>query len=157
MTATELLIALIDDMFFSMIAAIGFAMLFNVPTKTLKFCAMGGAIAHGSRFLMMHYGVPIEWGSFFAATLIGIIGVFWSKRYLAHPKVFTMASVIPMFPGVFAYKAMIALVQINHLGVTLPLLSDLIENFLKAMFIVGGLGLGLAVPGLLFYRLRPIV
>ncbi|EOG7790132.1 threonine/serine exporter family protein, partial [Vibrio fluvialis] len=101
--------------------------------------------------------VPIEWATFFAATIVGMIGVQWSHKFLAHPKVFTVAALIPMVPGVFAYKAMIAMVEINHLGFTPELLETLLENFLKAMFIIAGLAVGLAVPGLLFYRRKPIV
>lgn len=56
-----LFIALLNDMFFAMIPAVGFALVFNVPVKALKYCAIGGAIGHGSRFLLLHFGVPLEW------------------------------------------------------------------------------------------------
>lgn len=153
----QLLLGLINDMFFAAIPAVGFALVFNVPVPALKYCALGGAIGHGSRFVMMHFGIPIEWATFFAATLVGMIGVHWSHKFLAHPKVFTVAALIPMVPGVFAYRAMIAMVEINHLGFNPELLETLLENFLKAMFIIAGLAVGLAVPGLLFYRRKPIV
>ncbi len=157
MSVFELILGLLNDMFFAAIPAVGFAMVFNVPQKALKYCAVGGAIGHGSRYLMMYFGLPIEWATFFAATLVGLIGVHWSHRFLAHPKVFTVAALIPMVPGVFAYKAMIAMVEINHLGYSPELIATCMENFLKAMFIIAGLAVGLAVPGLLFYRRRPIV
>ncbi|AUW03157.1 hypothetical protein D0784_01665 [Vibrio campbellii] len=157
MSVFDLALGLLNDMFFAAIPAVGFAMVFNVPQKALKYCAIGGAIGHGSRYLMMHFGLPIEWATFFAATLVGLIGVHWSHRFLAHPKVFTVAALIPMVPGVFAYKAMIAMVEINHLGYSPELIATCMENFLKAMFIIAGLAVGLAVPGLLFYRRRPIV
>ncbi len=157
MTVFELALGLLNDMFFAAIPAVGFAMVFNVPQRALVYCAVGGAIGHGSRYLMMHFGLPIEWATFFAATLVGMIGVHWSHRFLAHPKVFTVAALIPMVPGVFAYKAMIAMVEINHLGYSPELIATCMENFLKAMFIIAGLAVGLAVPGLLFYRRRPIV
>ncbi|EPE5850489.1 threonine/serine exporter family protein [Vibrio vulnificus] len=153
----ELLIGLLNDMFFAAIPAVGFALVFNVPPRALIYCALGGAIGHGSRYLMMKFGIPIEWATFFAATLVGMIGVYWSRRLLAHPKVFTVAALIPMVPGVFTFKAMIAMVEINHLGYTPELVVVCMENFLKAMFIIAGLAVGLAVPGLLFYRRRPIV
>lgn len=157
MSIVDLLVGLLNDMFFAAIPAVGFALVFNVPHKALIYCAVGGAIGHGSRYLMMQFGIPIEWATFFAATLVGMIGVYWSRRFLAHPKVFTVAALIPMVPGVFAYKAMIAMVEINHLGYSPELLETCMENFLKAMFIIAGLAIGLAVPGLLFYRRRPIV
>ena len=52
---------------------------------------------------------------------------------------------------------MIAMVEINRAGYSPELVAMLMENFLKSMFIIAGLAVGLAVPGLLFYRRRPIV
>lgn len=153
----EWVICLINDMFFAAIPAVGFALVFNVPAKALAYCAMGGAFGHGSRFVLMAFGMPVEWATLFAATMVGMIAVHWSHRFLAPPKVFTVAAVIPMIPGVYAFKAMIALVEINHLGYTPELAGIIAENFLKAMFIIVGLALGLAIPGMLFYRRRPVV
>jgi uncharacterized membrane protein YjjB (DUF3815 family) len=157
MSFFDLILGLANDMFFAWVPAVGFALVFNVPAHVLKYCALGGAIGHGTRYLLMYYGMPIEWATFFAATTVGMIGVQWSHKVLAHPKVFTVAALIPMVPGVYTYKAMIAMVEINHLGFTPELFSVLMENFLKAMFIIAGLAVGLAVPGLLFYRRKPII
>ncbi|GAL06957.1 putative inner membrane protein [Photobacterium aphoticum] len=77
----------------------GFALVFNVPPKALKYCAIGGALGHGCRFALMHWGVSIEWATLGAATLVGMIGVHWSHRFLAHPKVFTVAAMIPWCRG----------------------------------------------------------
>lgn len=157
MISMSFLLALLNDMFFALIPAVGFALVFNVPPKALKYCAIGGALGHGSRFVLMHWGLSIEWATLCAATLVGMIGVHWSHRFLAHPKVFTVAAMIPMVPGVFAFKAMIALVEINHRGFTPELWALLMENVIKAVFIVAALAIGLAMPGLLFYRRRPVV
>ncbi len=153
----DFLIALLTDMSLAAIPAVGFALVFNVPVRALKYCALGGAIGHGIRFVLMTYNIPIEWATFFAATIVSMVGVHWSHRFLAHPKVFTVAAMIPMVPGVYAFKAMIALVEINQNGYDVQLFSILIDNFLQAMFIIAGLAIGLAMPGLLFYRRRSIV
>jgi len=60
------------------------------------------------------------------AAVRGFIGVHLSHRYLAHPKVFTVAAIIPMIPGVQAYKAMIAIVQIHHYGFSDALFEQMI-------------------------------
>ncbi|WP_447873877.1 threonine/serine exporter [Serratia fonticola] len=151
----SLLWALLQDMLLAAVPALGFAMVFNVPVRALRYCAFLGALGHGSRMLLMHFGMNIEWGSFLAAILIGIIGIYWSRWLLAHPKVFTVAAVIPMFPGISAYTAMISVVEISHLGYSEALMSVMISNFLKACFIVGALSIGLSVPGLWLYRKRP--
>ncbi len=77
--------------------------------------------------------------------------------FLAHPKVFTVAAIIPMIPGVYAYKAMIAIVQINHYSYSEALLAQALEYFIKTGFILAALVFGLALPGQLFYRRKPVV
>jgi len=140
----SLMWALIQDMLLAAVPALGFAMVFNVPPRALRYCALLGALGHGSRMLMMYVGCNIEWASLLAAIL-------------AHPKVFTVAAVIPMFPGISAYTAMISVVEISHLGYSEVLMASVITNFLKASFIVGALSIGLSLPGLWLYRKRPSV
>lgn len=149
--------ALAQDMVLAAIPAVGFAMVFNVPLRALRWCALLGAIGHGSRFAMMHWGFNIEWSTFVASMLVGCIGIRWSRWYLAHPKVFTVAAVIPMFPGISAYTAMISAVKISHVGYSEALMILLLTNFLKACSIVGALSIGLSLPGLWIYRRRPRV
>lgn len=151
------LFALFEDMVLAAIPAVGFAMVFNVPIRALKYCALLGAIGHGSRMTMMTLGLNIEWASFIAAILVGSLGIKCSRSWLAHPKVFTVAAVIPMFPGISAYIAMISVVKISHFGYTAELFETLVTNFLKASFIVGALSIGLSLPGLWLYRKRPSV
>ncbi|CAI1044950.1 Uncharacterised protein [Serratia grimesii] len=151
----SLLWALLQDMLLAAVPALGFAMVFNVPVRALRYCALLGAVGHGSRMLMMHAGMNIEWATFLASILIGMIGIYWSRWLLAHPKVFTVAAVIPMFPGISAYTAMISVVEISHLGYSEALMATLMSNFLKACFIVGALSIGLSLPGLWLYRKRP--
>ncbi|WP_416468293.1 threonine/serine exporter family protein, partial [Salmonella enterica] len=49
----DFLLALMQDMILSAIPAVGFAMVFNVPHRALPWCALLGALGHGSRMLMM--------------------------------------------------------------------------------------------------------
>ncbi|MCL2894146.1 MULTISPECIES: threonine/serine exporter [Brenneria] len=148
---------LLLDMALAAVPALGFAMVFNVPVRALRYCAALGALGHGVRFIAMHFGLNIEWASFLAAITIGILGIRWSRWLLAHPKVFTVAAVIPMFPGISAYTAMISVVELSHLGYSEELMSVMITNFLKASFIVGALSIGLSLPGIWLYRKRPSV
>ncbi|ROS04911.1 uncharacterized membrane protein YjjB (DUF3815 family) [Sinobacterium caligoides] len=151
------LLGLVNDMFFAMIPAVGFALVFNVPPKALKYCAVGGAIGHGMRFVMMQLGWPIDWASFVGALVVGFIGVHWARNLGVPPKVFTVASMIPMVPGVYVFKAMVTMVEINRQGYSEALFSALVDNGLTAIFVVFALAIGLAMPGLLLYRKRAIV
>ena len=69
------------DMMLAAIPAVGFAMVFNVPQRALRWCALLGAIGHGSRMVMMTAGFNIEWATFMAALLVGSIGIQWSHWY----------------------------------------------------------------------------
>ncbi|QEH48656.1 threonine/serine exporter family protein [Aggregatibacter actinomycetemcomitans] len=151
------LFLLLDNMFFAAIPAVGFALVFNVPPKALKYCALLGALGHVTRTILIQCNIPIVFATLVGAALIGFIGVHLSHRYLAHPKVFTVAAIIPMSPGVQAYKAMIAIVQIHHYGFSDALFEQMIASFISTTFILGALVFGLALPGLLFYREKTVV
>ncbi|AJQ92125.1 hypothetical protein YC6258_00069 [Gynuella sunshinyii YC6258] len=154
----DILIALANDMFFAAIPAIGFAMVFNVPPKYLAYCALGGALGHGLRMLLLTQGgMQVEWATFTAASSVGLVGVYWSQKLNVPPKVFTVAAMIPMVPGVYVYKAMIAIVEINHRGFSLEIWKIFAENFIKGTSIIAALAIGLAMPSLLFYRRKPLI
>jgi uncharacterized membrane protein YjjB (DUF3815 family) len=156
--AVNTLLFILQDMGLAAVPAVGFAMVFNVPTGALLYCALGGALGHGLR-LTLHKtaGMPIEWATLIAAFAVSLLGIHWARRWRAHPKVFTVAAVIPMIPGVYAFTALLAVIEIDRRGFTEELLNTAITNGLKAFFIVSALAVGLALPGLLFYRRRPVV
>lgn len=153
----NILLLLLQDMFIAAIPAVGFAILFNVPPRALVYCATLGALGHGSRTLFVSMHIPLLGATFFGAAMIGFIGVWLGRRIHSHPKVFTVAAIIPMIPGVYAYRSMIALLEIQQNGFTDMLFMRLVENLTQTIFLLGALVCGLALPGLLFYRDRPIV
>jgi uncharacterized membrane protein YjjB (DUF3815 family) len=154
---------LLQDALVAAIPAVGFAMIFNVPKGALKYCAMAGALGHGLRFglhKMSFFGygpMPLEWATLLAAFTVSWVGIYWAQKWRAHPKVFTVAAVIPMIPGVFSFTALLAVVEIDRSGYTPELFAKMMENGLRAFFIVSALAVGLALPGLLFYRRKPVV
>ena len=148
---------IIQDMLIAAVPAVGFALLFHVPRQALRYCAFLGAIGHGSRTAMEMAGLTTVFATFFASALIGFIGVWLGRRYRAHPKVFTVSAIIPMIPGVYAYRAMISLFVIQKYGFSDVRLAVLVDNFVQAGFLLSAMVFGLALPGLLFYRNKPVV
>lgn len=146
-----------QDVLLAAVPAVGFGLLFNVPTAVLANCALLGGAGHGLRFLLVRSGVPMELATLLAASAISFVGVLRAQRLRAHPKVFTVAAVIPMIPGVPLFTALITIQQIYERGANQELLTQAINSGLRAFFIVGALALGLAMPGLIFYRRRPVV
>ncbi len=151
-----LILLLLEDALFSAIPALGFALVFNVPRNMLVYCAVGGAFTHSFRTLLMYYGIPIEWATLYASTAMGFVGLYWSRRFLIPRPVFSVAAIIPMTPGSYAFTTVIALMELNR-GVEPELLYTAIENGLKTLFILAALSFGLAIPSVLIYRGRPIV
>ena len=92
----ETLILLATDGFWSALAAMGFALLFNVPRRSLIYCMIGGAIGHALRTgLMVQFGIGIELATLVGATAVG----FWAKwcaEHLEMPSmIFAISAVIP--------------------------------------------------------------
>ena len=147
----------LQNMLFAAVPAVGFGLVFNVPRGALWYCAAGGAIGRGLRFLLITGGVPIVPATFLAASAVSLLGVYIAQRMRAHPKVFTVAAMIPMIPGVSFFTALLAVAEIQRRGLTQELLNSAISSGLNAICIVAALAVGLAVPGLLFYRRKPVV
>ena len=154
----NLFLGLLENMVLAAIPAVGFGLVFNVPRHALLYCALGGALGRGGRFLLMStLDMPLAWVTLLAAATVSLIGVYVAQRMRAHPKVFTVAAMIPMIPGVPIFKALIAVAQMQEKGTTDELLATALQSGLTAGFVVAALAIGLAVPGLLFYRRRPVV
>lgn len=138
--------------FWAGIAAIGFAILFNVPRRTLFpiWCigAMGGLI----KFTAMNFEMGVVFASFLGAVAVGIAAIQLAHLRNSPPLVFSIPSVIPMVPGVFAYKfmlGMIALTSIENTDAYMQTLIETVNNGAKMMFVLISLGTGVAIPMLL--------
>ncbi len=154
----NLFLGLLENMVLAAIPAVGFGLVFNVPRHALLYCALGGALGRGGRFLLMStLDMPLAWATLLAAATVSLIGVYVAQRMRAHPKVFTVAAMIPMIPGVPIFKALIAVATMQEKGATDELMATALQSGLTAAFVVAALAIGLAVPGLLFYRRRPVV
>lgn len=134
------------------IAGVGFAILFNVPQRTLFpigiLSALGGLVKFGT----MHFGVDIVLASFLAAIIIGVTSIKVAYSKDSPPLVFYIPSVIPMVPGFFIYKMMLgimSLTTVNDTDVYLQNLIATVNNGTKAIFILISLGIGVAVPMLI--------
>ena len=130
----------------------GFAILFNVPQRTLFpigiLSALGGLVKFGT----MHFGVDIVLASFLAAIIIGVTSIKVAYSKDSPPLVFYIPSVIPMVPGFFIYKMMLgimSLTTVNDKDVYLQNLIATVNNGTKAIFILISLGIGVAVPMLI--------
>lgn len=147
------------DAFWSAVAATGFALLFNVPRRALFGCAVSGATGHAIRTLMMTaFGLPIEVATLFGATAVGFLGVRLARYYLAPSLVFSVTGAIPLVPGLFAYSAMLGVIElVANEQASMVVLLDTVQNAIRTGMILGAIALGIIMPKLLFKRMKPVV
>ncbi|AZL54594.1 threonine/serine exporter family protein [Aliarcobacter skirrowii] len=154
----ELLIQLCVQAVFAAIASLGFAMVFNVPKHTLKYCAFGGAITYNFRTIFLELDFGIELATFLASAIIGVVALYWSRKYKVPRPVYTVASIIPVLPGTYAFNAMVTLISINRFGAKPELVELFIHDGLKSISILFAITFGLVLPSLYFLRLnRPVI
>jgi uncharacterized membrane protein YjjB (DUF3815 family) len=132
-------------------AALGFAVLFNVPPRTLVIIWILAALGGLTKLFMVHCGISVVLSSLGGSSLIGILSIQAAHNKHAPPLVFSIPAVIPMVPGVFAYKMMLGMIKLSSdSGVdSAHILTDTVSNGLKAMFILMCLAVGVAIPMLI--------
>jgi uncharacterized membrane protein YjjB (DUF3815 family) len=143
-------ILLIEKGFWAGFAALGFAVLFNVPQRTLIIIWAMGAIGGLTKFLLLGLGANIVLSSLAGASLIGVLSVYAAHNKQAPPLVFSIPSVIPMVPGAFAYRMMLGCMELTGTPTDsqsyLKTLAETTNNGLKAVFILIALSAGVAIP-----------
>jgi uncharacterized membrane protein YjjB (DUF3815 family) len=147
---------LIKDAFWSGVASLAFAVMFNVPVRTLGACALGGAVGYLIRTILMEGGIGIEGATLAGATVVGFMGEMFARRWSAPASVFTVPAVIPMLPGTFAYNTMIGVLRIAPHGEATPisLIISTAVNGSKTVLILSAIAIGIAAPALLIYQRR---
>lgn len=138
------------------VVAIGFAILFNVPERTLfpiYILAMLGGL---TKFLLMKFGIGVVISSLAGSTIIGFLIIPAAHIRHSPPTILAIPAVIPMVPGAFAYKMILGLVQLtgptDNVLAYHQILADTVNNGLKAMFILISLALGVVLPMLLIRK-----
>ncbi len=147
-----ILLEILIKSFWAGIAAIGFAILFNVPRRTLLSIWSLGAIGGLIKFTAMNFNVGIVFASFMGTVCIAVIAIRMAHLRNSPPLVFSIPSVIPMVPGAFAYKfmlGMIALTSMENTDAYIQTLIETVNNGAKMMFVLIALGTGVAIPMLL--------
>lgn len=165
MTPLDLLITFLTDLAWSGVAALGFAILFNVPRRLLLPCFVCGAVGHGLRTLLTSQGVTIEFATLAGAFAIGILGSYFSVRLKIPASVFAITGAIPLVPGVFAYQTIVGLLNATAAasgattaagGATTEILVTAGISGVKTAIILAAIAFGTAAPILFFQRSHPV-
>ncbi|WP_207495941.1 threonine/serine exporter family protein [Aridibaculum aurantiacum] len=134
------------------IAATGFAILFNVPKRTLPTIFFIAAFAGLIKMMMIQHGYNLVVATFSASLFIGFVCIPIAHLQHAPPLVFSIPSVIPLVPGVLAFRMMVGIIQLSgdmEAASYAAILSTTVSNGLKVMFVLLSLAAGVALPMLL--------
>lgn len=104
----EILIQLIKDALLAAIAAIGFGVISRIPTRAYVWCGVIAAIGHSLRYLLMQgpwCHIHILAATAIAAFVIGTLSVFASPLAKTPAEAYLFPSLLPMIPGIYAYKS----------------------------------------------------
>ena len=150
--ASEFLLILEKGLWFGF-AALGFAVLFNVPQRALLIIWLMGAAGGITKLLLMYFNLDIVSATFAGATLVGLLSVSGAHNKHAPPLVFSIPAVIPMVPGSFAYRMMLGLIKLSGTATAnetySQTLGETASNGLKTLFILMALAVGVAIPMLI--------
>lgn len=113
----DIALQLLQDALFAALAAIGFAAISNPPRRAYVYTALIAAAGHSLRFALMHWaGMHIVIASFCAALLIGLLAVLVSPHAKIPAETSLYPALLPMIPGIYAYKTFAALVMCVYYG-----------------------------------------
>ncbi len=141
---------LLEPAVMAAVTAVAFAFLFSVPARTLLVIALLGALGVTLKLSLIAYGWSIVGGTFVAACSIGLCSMWLAWRFHAPSVVFSLPAVIPMVPGVFAYRTMIGVLAFSKgEALSTDLLMSTISNGLTTAFLFLCLALGVSLPNLL--------
>lgn len=147
-----MVIELIEDALFAAIAAIGFSAISNPPKNVYPYCAVIAAIGHSSRFLLMNNGlftVSIVIASTIAALIVGVISVVLSPKAKIPAETFLFPSLLPMIPGIYAYKCFGGLIMCllhNDESSFSHYFYLFAYNGLTCLFVIIGMVVGASIP-----------
>lgn len=145
-------LSILEKAFWAGCAAVGFAVLFNGPVRTLFFIFLLGMCGSFVKFWMIDLeGISVVLAAFAGASLVGMLSIWTSLSKHAPPLVFSIPAVIPMVPGIFAYRMMLGLINLtgNSDVDYQQILGDTFSNGAKASFILMSLSVGVGIPHLI--------
>ena len=114
-------------------------------------------MGHGARYFLMHHaGLELDQvtASAAAAFVIGLLAVPFAMRLHCPAECFAFPSLLPMVPGMFAYKAVRDLINIVRLpdDYTMEYVARFFHNTSLTVLVMFGMVVGCIVPIFIFHR-----
>ena len=147
-----MILQFLQDALFAAIAAIGFASISNPPRQAYLICAIIAAVGHSARYLLINLDflhLHIVLATAIASLIIGVLAVLLSPRTRVHAETYLYPSLLPMIPGIYAYRAFGGLAMCLYQGSEQNFnhyFYLFTSNGLTCFFILLGMAIGATVP-----------
>ena len=102
---------MILNSFYSLIASLGFGVLFNIRGRNLIFAGIGGGIAWFVYELCLLSGFSDITALFIGSVTLSIYGEFAARILKSPVTIFVICALIPLVPGKGMYNTLLASVQ----------------------------------------------
>lgn len=145
------------DMFFAALAGFGFGWFARPPLTALIITSIIAALGHAFRFVLVNYlGFELlAVATFIASFGVGLLGLLATKFYKTPLEVITFPALLPMIPGMYAYRGILYLFEFldtKDSELKSALLTQFFEYFFMTLSITVALAVGVSTMLLVFAK-----
>jgi uncharacterized membrane protein YjjP (DUF1212 family) len=132
----------------SALAAVGFALPFNVPIRLAWVCAVCGLVSHPLRTALLNTGLDIVPATLLAAAAAGMLSHCLARILRAPAATFVFPAVLAMIPGSCGFRAAIGCLQILQSGAAAspPLVAETLSLTVATGLLTMAIAIGVVVP-----------
>lgn len=132
----------------ALFTSLGFAILYNIPRKTLPVSALIGGSGWAVYYSLINgLGFQLFVGAAAASLFIAVVSQLSARRFSVPVTILSIPAIIPIVPGGSAYNGMRAFIMGEYIVAT----GYVIDTFI----IAGAIALGLTVNTAIFQVLSP--
>jgi uncharacterized membrane protein YjjB (DUF3815 family) len=131
---------------FSFLASAAYAIITNVPRRSLYACGLSGASGWMVYWISSQIGANAALGSLLGALSVAAVSFIFSKTLKLPVTIFNIPGMVPLVPGGLAYQAVRNLVNGNY--------QTAIYSAVQAIMIAGAIALGLVLSEVLNHNIR---
>ena len=137
-----------QDALFSALATVGYVFLFNVTSRVAWACIVCGLCSHVLRTTTMHLGLEIVSGTMLGSMAAGLLAYIFARGFGAPPAMFAFPGVVAMVPGSYAFRAIIASLQIMQSAgsSSASLVAQTMSLVVSTVLLTAAIAIGLAIP-----------
>ncbi|MEE0991213.1 MAG: threonine/serine exporter family protein [Paludibacteraceae bacterium] len=141
---------------FASITALGFGLISNPPRRAIPAILLTAFLGYFTRATMIDFaGLHIFITCFTSALVMGCCGVAFGRLTRTPATVIYIPALLPMIPGMFAYKAIFAIMSyMTHIELAdkAIYIDQFVTNFVYVIGILLSLAIGSIMPMFVFTK-----